>query len=398
MNKSDRTHSTTYSAQRFAHPFFLPAPPDKREAFNGLSRMVDWSKQNLGPVFPTVGDGTIALSDVIGKLGTKEIEDLGEIRFHSLGDSGVNHAVEAEQVADEMALDFQAGAGALNPAFLFHLGDVIYGPDKQNHYGERFYRPYRHYPGKILAIPGNHDGEAKSKADEPSLQAFRDNFCAKTAKVPLQASGSGIFRETMTQPGVYWMLDAPFVRIIGLYSNRLENPGFLEAIDTNGKADLSQIDWLNKTLATIAKSKDKKALIIATHHPPYSQSGHSGSHEMNASIDQALAAAKLTPDAFLSGHAHNYQRHTRRMNKRQVPYIIAGTGGIGVQAVAPAQGQVVDAADHVTYDAALKSLGYLKVQVSAQQLKIEFRDLGSASNRPFDPITVDLASGVLTAG
>ena len=47
----------------------------------------------------------------------KEIEDLGEIRFHSLGDSGVNHAVEAEQVADEMALDFQAGAGALNLLF-----------------------------------------------------------------------------------------------------------------------------------------------------------------------------------------------------------------------------------------------------------------------------------------
>ena len=80
----------------------------------------------------------------------------------------------------------------------------------------------RHYPGKILAIPGNHDGEAKSKVDEPSLQAFRDNFCAKAAKVPLQASGSGIFRETMTQPSVYWLLDAPFVRIIGLYSNRLE--------------------------------------------------------------------------------------------------------------------------------------------------------------------------------
>src|SRR5579864_1147538 len=80
MNKTDRTHSTTYSSQRFAHPFFLPAPPDKREVFNGLSRMIDWSKQNLGPVFPTVGDGAIALSDVIGKSGTTEIENLGEIR------------------------------------------------------------------------------------------------------------------------------------------------------------------------------------------------------------------------------------------------------------------------------------------------------------------------------
>jgi hypothetical protein len=38
----------------------------------------------------------------------------------------------------------------------------------------------------------------------------------------------------MIQPGVYWLLDAPFVRIIGLYSNCLENPGYLEG---DGGAD-----------------------------------------------------------------------------------------------------------------------------------------------------------------
>jgi 3',5'-cyclic AMP phosphodiesterase CpdA len=266
---------------------------------------------------------------------------------------------------------------------------VIYGNDKANHYGERFYIPYKHYPGKILAIPGNHDGEEKSSADSPSLSAFQANFCARAASVPPQASGSGIYRETMTQPGVYWFLDAPFVQIIGLYSNRLENPGDLEGI-TNGQNDTSQLDWLAATLASIAKSK--KALIIATHHPPYSQSGHSGSTDMNTTIDDACAKAKVYPDLFLSGHAHNYQRYTRRIGGKQVPYIVAGTGGMPHQPVTTATGQPADASHEVTYDAAISAYGYLFVSVSAKQITTQFWQLGSQHNTPFDPLTVDLAT------
>jgi hypothetical protein len=270
----------------------------------------------LGPVPKVAGDGVMDLADIIGAAGVNEIQQLGEIRLHALGDSGVGHAEDAEKVADDMATDYKPGAGSLNPAFLFHLGDVIYGPSKQEHYGERFYRPYRHYPGKIIAIPGNHDGETKSAADKPSLNAFRANFCARSATVPEQAAGSGIYRETMIQPGVYWLLDAPFVRIIGLYSNCLENPGYLEG---DGGADTSQLHWLRTKLKSIAGKKDNKALVMATHHPPYSQAGHAGSREMSQSIDAICHAAGIFPDAFLSGHAHNYQRYTRRIGGKQFP-------------------------------------------------------------------------------
>ena len=79
-----------------------------------------------------------------------------------MGDSGVNHATDAELIAEDMTTDFKVSGGGLNPAFMFHLGDVVYGPDKESHYGERFYAPYKRYPGKIIAIPGNHDGEVKT--------------------------------------------------------------------------------------------------------------------------------------------------------------------------------------------------------------------------------------------
>lgn len=392
----DLSTSTSFSRARYAHPFYLPTPPDARQPINGDTRMTDWSKKQLGPVPKVKDDGIMNLSDIIGTDGVDEIQKLGEMRFHTLGDSGVGHAEEAEKVADDMATDFKPGAGSLNPAFLFHLGDVIYGPDKEDHYGERFYRPYRHYPGKIIAIPGNHDGEAKFAADKPSLNAFLANFCAKTAVVPKQASGSGLYRETMTQPGVYWMLDAPFVRIIGLYSNCLENPGYLEG---NGGKDSSQLDWLEKTLKSIAGHEEKKSLIIATHHPPYSSAGHSGSVEMNQSIDAICGAVGMDPDAYLSGHAHNYQRYTRRIRGKQVPYIVIGTGGISPKEVPDATGQPVDDSHETTYDAAMASYGYLYVTASRAQLRFEFWPLADSNHsQPYDPFSVDLSTHVLTRG
>jgi hypothetical protein len=45
----NRHTSTTYSAERYAHPFFLPAAAAQRQPYNGLSRMTDWSKLNLAP-------------------------------------------------------------------------------------------------------------------------------------------------------------------------------------------------------------------------------------------------------------------------------------------------------------------------------------------------------------
>ena len=49
---------------------------------------------------------------------------------------------------------------------------------------------------------------------------------------------------------------------------------------------------------------------------------------MSGAIDAACEKAGVIPDAFLSAHAHNYQRYTRRTNGRQIPYVVAGTGGI----------------------------------------------------------------------
>jgi hypothetical protein len=351
--------------------------------------MTDWTKQQLGPVPPVVRGGVMELAEVIGNPGVAEIQTAGEIRFHALGDSGWGNAQEAQQVSDEMSSDYSPTGGALNPAFLFHLGDVIYGPGKEAHYADRFYRPYTHYPGKIIAIPGNHDGEVLTPTDQPSLSGFKQNFCMAQPGVPTAASSVGIYREMAAQPGVYWMLDAPFVRIIGLYSNLVENPGYLQGMN-NGKGDTSQLDWLKATLQSIKKSNDKKALVVATHHPPYSSAGHSGSTEMSQDITELCTQAGVLPDLFLSAHAHNYQRYTRTIGSKKIPYIVAGTGGMNPQPVPQASGQPFGAGQQVTYDGALQSLGHLYVTISAKEIQTEFWPLGGGST-PYDAMSIALS-------
>jgi calcineurin-like phosphoesterase family protein len=373
---------------RFAHPFFTSTPPSERQPVNGLRRMTDWSRQHLGPIPPIKRDGIMTLADVIGDAGAAQIESVGQFRFHALGDSGVGSAHEAELVSEEMAGDYTPTGGGLNPAFLFHLGDVIYGNGKEAHYTDRFFRPYRHYPGKIIAIPGNHDGEVRSADDKPSLSGFQSNFCLPQAGVPEAASSVGIYREMAAQPGVYWMLDAPLVRIIGLYSNLLENPGYLQG-KTNGKNDTSQLDWLERTLSTIKQSASSKALVVATHHPPYSSGGHSGSQEMNDDITKLCADTGVLPDLFLSAHAHNYQRYTRVLSGKKITYIVAGTGGMPPQPLPDASGQPSGVDHEVTYDAALSSLGYLYVTVTKDAIQTEFWPLGGPST-PFDPNSLPL--------
>jgi hypothetical protein len=65
----------------------------------------------------------------------------------------------------------------------------------------------------------------------------------------------------VTQPCVYWTLQAPLIRIIGLYSN-------VEAtLDARGTFE--QHRWLEDQLHAAGEDKER-FLVVAVHHPPYS--------------------------------------------------------------------------------------------------------------------------------
>lgn len=371
---------------------------------------------NQGPLYPVplpLRDAPILLSDLVGAAEVAAIQKGGLMQFHATGDTGVGLNSNQPLVAEALARDINVTHPANGPTFFLNLGDVIYGNGKNALYANNFYRPNMPYfkpaaglEGIILAIPGNHDGEVRTPADSPSLNAFEENFVQPPGSQPPMAKSFGV--KMANQPGVYWLLDAPFLQLIGLYSNAGEDTGLL-GVDSS---DAQQTDWLTKTLQAIKQSRktERKALILAMHHPPYSRGlqttgiGHPGSPEMQAQLDQACATAGIWPDAVLSGHSHNYQRYKRQCvaGKREfdIPYFVVGTGGINLQAApTPVGAQTLEipvppglTKSTVTYGNGDENFGFVRVAASASQLMVTFvRALGT-HRQVFETVTMDLAS------
>jgi len=376
--------------QRFAHPFFTNTPTAQRKATSFGQQLTDHIKGTLNKVPAVRGKSVMTLADIVGTAGATVIEKSSKLIVHATGDTGKAADSAQGDVAAVMAKDFNIDEPADSPAFFLHLGDVLYLHDKDVRLRTEFYEPYAHYPGKIIAIPGNHDGEVFPRTDPTSLRAFTATFCAPSAKVP-PIAGS-IFRETMTQPGVYWRLVTPVADFVGLYSNTAENPGYISGA-IPGPA---QKKWLIATLTAIAaerKATGKKALILATHHPPFSSGGHSGSQEMLADIDDACSRSGIMPDMFLAGHSHTYQRYTRRLafggKKLTIPFIVCGIGGFNAQHIEPADGKT--AGDH-SYDTSHEGYGYMLITITKRQISVTAVGVTptSRARSEFDSVTVDI--------
>jgi hypothetical protein len=381
-----------------------------------------------------VAEPVLTLAAAYGSAGAQveqAIQKAGQIVFHSAGDTGAELAAQAlpdeYNVVDKMVGDFTETNPADVPKFFYHLGDIVYSFGEHTYYYDQFYDAFRNYPAPIFAIPGNHDGmvipvppvagQTNPSPGDPkqSLSAFYANFCSP--KFQHSADAVGLSRTTMIQPGVYFTLEAPLVRILGIYSNMLENPGIISSTKdpTKGGApqfpDIpdAQLDYLEVALTRVKTEKFPGAVIIAVHHPPYTFGKHVTSLVMLKEIDAICERAGVWPHAVLSGHAHNYQRFTRTIGKRQIPYVVCGNGGhpplqklavnttlrTPIAMPAFAQPERGDAVTLDNYD--FNSFGYLRVVVDATQLRIEFHPEGDGvtAKTPDDFVTVLLADGTL---
>lgn len=123
-------------------------------------------------------------------------------------------------------------------------------------------------------------------------------------------------------------------------------------------------------------------------------------------IDDICDKVGMWPHAFLSGHAHNYQRFTRTRNKDQteIPYVVCGNGAHSpLQRLSKSGGQTMRAPqvvqkasasdDRVTFESYDdQNYGYLRVIATSSQLRIEYHPAsdGRATKSPDDFVTVDL--------
>jgi hypothetical protein len=373
-------------------------------------------KSQVQPIPPPQAGAALQLSldDFVASNVTAAITSAGQIVFHAVGDTGAakvgkNQTVatalaDEGGVADAMADEVQTG-GANPPAFFFHLGDVIYNFGEGKYYYDQFYEPFRAYDRPIFAIPGNHDGmvfgDSPDVPQTPTLVAFLRNFCSPTDVSPA-ADASGLVRSAMTQPGVYFTLDAEYVSIIGLYSNVLDGPGVISSQGGHFPISDEQLDFLTSELTRLkaARTAGKQGIILAIHHPPLSVDGHhGGSTGPSADIDACCKKAGLWPDVVLSGHAHLYQRFTRRVSGQQIPYIVSGSGGFAAtepQTAAPAAPYTIG--DQTLEVDPIVKFGYLNITASATQIKVVFRVPTVYGVQEMDSVTVDLTKGTISQG
>jgi hypothetical protein len=355
---------------------------------------------------PRIQPPVLALDAILGSAAVQQITAAKSITLHCVGDTGgIHEPLDQFAVADAMAADlsgktYQTG----RPAFFYHLGDVVYYLGQEQYYYEQFYDPYRDYDGPILGIPGNHDGMVSPSLKQKTLQGFVDNFC--TAKPSHNPEAQGHARTTMIQPGVYFTFDAPFVKIIGLYSNISE--GTTSGVLSGKKIGTAQLTFLQQQLKSAAQQRkqgDNRALFIAVHHPPFTGSSqHAPSPSILKDIDDACHQASILPDMILSGHAHLYERYTRVVGSNQIPFLVAGCGGYynlaglkpgkqGTKPTTPLSGQ--DASGNkLTLEAYNdSSFGYLLLTVSATQVTCKFVGVNVKTKvtSVADHFTLDLA-------
>jgi hypothetical protein len=351
------------------------------------------------------------LSDVLPADLLAQIEGAKRISFHTVGDTGAakvnRQQTAAEAIAQEagvaraMAADLAQG-GAVAPAFFFHLGDVVYNFGESQYYYDQFYEPFREYDRPIFAIPGNHDGAVYGHdpdvPDNTSLGGFLRNFCAPSPG-PAPDAG-GLVRSRMNQPGVYFTLDAPFVSIVGLYSNALEDVGVISSQGGHYPIADDQLNFLTSELARLAPARKagERAVIVACHHPPVSvDAKHGGTTGLANDIDTASRQAGFWPDAVLSGHAHLYQRYMRAVDGRQIPYVVAGSGGFAVTPPRTPKTAPLTQGEYTLLAQPTLDFGYLTVSVDMAKttatLTVRFKACGKTSTT--DEVTLNLADGQL---
>jgi hypothetical protein len=427
---TETTAALNTSGPQFGQPINTPDPTKftvQHTSDKAAYTILDSEKGTLKPrLFPTFKDKEprLSLLDAIGSKGPeilKSIEGAGQIVFHALGDTGnTRSAQDQNMVTDKLVSDFNETDPRAVPSFCYNLGDIVYSFGEAEYYYDQFYDPYRNYPAPIFAIAGNHDGMVAPNKTTPSLQAFLENFCAYGQPFHQTPQSGGLARTAGIQPGVYYTLEAPYVRILGLYSNCLEDPGVISsqkgASQTYTYLPDVQLDFLTAALSRVKAEKFSGALIIAMHHPPYvavtnaerTAGKHGGSPLMLADVDAVCQSTGIWPHAVLSGHAHSYQRFTRLLTDRETPFLVAGNGGHahnsltkkGAPALrAPSEEPLLsngkDKVVFENYDD--KEFGYLRIVVDDRQLRIEYHPAtdGDSVKTPDDSVTVELASRTL---
>jgi Calcineurin-like phosphoesterase len=252
----------------------------------------------------------------------------GPVSFLVMGDTG-------EGDGSQFAVVEPLRPHAADTAFLFICSDVIYPAGGIDDYCDKFFDPYKDYPGPIYAVPGNHDWY-------DDATGFMYWFCG--AEDPPPRSGTRLFskawvrdrlwrraprshaeviararelrkepRQQLGQPAPYFAIDVGELRLVG--------------IDTGitGSIDSDQATWLREI------SRGERPKILLTGKPIYVDGCYRPGKiegEDGGTIDDVVTDPDHHYIAAIGGDIHNYQRYPVRVaDGRTILYLVSGGGG-----------------------------------------------------------------------
>lgn len=254
-------------------------------------------------------------------LNAEKFTELGadKFSFQMVGDTGgVKYPDGQQKIAQQLCKQISESEANEKPAFLYHLGDVVYHFGEAEHYERQFFKPYEQYYRPIFAIAGNHDSDINPVNPIPyhSLDAFKAVFCDAESR-PISFANTQ--RKSMVQPNIYWTLQTPLATIIGLHSN----------VPKYGFIDEEQRAWFIEELKMAAAKRPDKIIIVTIHHAPYSADvNHGSSIAMISFLEDAFERSGVRPDIIFSGHVHNYQRFNKTYpDGKLLPFVVCGAGG-----------------------------------------------------------------------
>lgn len=306
--------------------------PRRIPGFSWLSPATLWSARNdtVARLFGDPVDGVRRrwVADQIARGADPDFVITREpdtFSFLLLGDTGEGQKPQYAVVPGAMKI----GEGT---DFMVISSDVIYPIGSVNDYPEKFYVPYQNYPAPIYAIPGNHDWYDTNcgfmrifcgNREELKPNGWRGPFRllarllwrppAKPDETALAAAEElrSAPSQQEIQPGPYWAMDTPSLRIIG--------------IDTGIKGDIDRDQgvWLRRV------SAGPKPKMLVTGKPLYVDNAHHpGAIEGGGWVDDIVTDPANNYVAAIGGDIHNYQHYPVKLaDGRTMQYVVSGGGG-----------------------------------------------------------------------
>jgi Icc-related predicted phosphoesterase len=201
-------------------------------------------------------------------------------------------AYRNEEARDSLFLDiiFQ------HPGNLFMLGDLTSRGSNEKAWApvDAFLNSLNRIYTRVYAIPGNHE------------------------YMGISSTGIQIFKRSFKEKWLYgYLVNIDSIAIVMLNSN-------FNKLNEN---ELSkQLIWYKSEMDSLDTDPAVKAIIVCTHHAPYSNSRIVGSSKQVADLVVPVFEKSHKSKLFISGHSHNLEYFSDSIGKHFL--VIGGGGGI----------------------------------------------------------------------